>query len=180
MLTKNHTNNWSGMHTSAAKHLLIVYHSMTRGTEQMVQAVTQAASQVDGVNVDLRTANQTGAQELLLADGYVFATPENLGSMSGQMKDFFDRTYYGVLDQIQGRPYCGLICAGSDGRGAASQLARIVTGWRLKPIQETMIINVNAQTPERILAPKQLSPEQISECQNLCTLFATGLTLAVF
>lgn len=163
-----------------AKRLLIVYHSTTGGTEQMAQAVTQAARAEHGVTVDLRTAQQTGARELLQADGYVFATPENLGSMSGQMKDFFDRTYYGVLDQIQGRPYCALVCAGSDGRGAATQIARIVTGWRLKPIQEAIIINVNAQTPEAILAPKKLTPAQISHCQTLGNLFSAGLAMAVF
>ena len=44
------------------------------------------------------------------------------------MKDFFDRTYYPVLDQISGRPYATLICAGSDGHNAARQVERIATG----------------------------------------------------
>jgi multimeric flavodoxin WrbA len=168
------------MQTLPPKRLLVVYHSMTGGTEQMVKAVTEAAATVQGVMVELKTAHQVDVKAVLRADGYVFATPENLGSMSGQMKDFFDRTYYGALDQIQGRPYCTLICAGSDGRGAANQLARIATGWRLKPIQEAVIINVQAQTPAEILAPKHLTPEQVRTCQDLGTLFATGLSMAVF
>jgi hypothetical protein len=32
------------------------------------------------------------------------------------MKDFFDRSYYAVLDRINGRPYATMICAGSDGQ----------------------------------------------------------------
>ena len=48
---------------------------------------------------------------MLAADGYLFATPENLESMSGLMKDFFDRTYYAALDQVNGRPYATMVCA---------------------------------------------------------------------
>jgi hypothetical protein len=54
--------------------------------------------------------------------------------MAGIMKDFFDRTYYPVLDRINGRPYAVLICAGSDGQNAARQIERIATGWRLRAI----------------------------------------------
>jgi NAD(P)H-dependent FMN reductase len=76
----------------------------------------------------------------LQADGYIFATPENLAAMSGVMKDFFDRTYYAALDRIAGRPYAVLICAGSDGANAARQVERIVTGWRLKRAAPTLIV----------------------------------------
>lgn len=168
------------MPSSPPKRLLIVYHSTTGGTEHMVQAATQAAGAEPGVIVDLRRAADAGVAQIAQADGYIFATPETLGSMSGLMKDFFDRTYYGVIDQIQGRPYCTMVCAGSDGRGAAKQIERIATGWRLKPIQEALIINVNAQTPAEILSPKQLTFNQLATCQNLGRLFAAGLSLAVF
>ena len=84
----------------------------------------------------------------------MFATPENLAAMSGLMKDFFDRAYYAALDRINGRPYATLICAGSDGTGAARQIARIATGWRLRPIAPPLIVCTHATTPEAILAPK--------------------------
>ena len=163
-----------------AKKLLVVYHSMTGGTAQMVEALAQACQTVDGIEINLQLASNATAADLLAADGYVFATPENLGSMSGLMKDFFDRTYYPALDQIQGRPYAQMICAGSDGHGAAKQIDRIVVGWRLKPIQEALIINVNAQTPEAILAAKTLTAEQRQACQDLGLLLATGLSMSVF
>jgi len=168
------------MHTSPLKRLLIIYHSTTGGTERMVQAASQAADAEPGVVVDLRQAVDVGVAELLEADGYIFATPENLGSMSGLMKDFFDRTYYGAIDRIQGRPYCAMVCAGSDGHGAAKQIERIATGWRLKPIQQAMIINVKAQTAAEILSPKQLTDSQVTDCQKLGHLFAAGLSMAVF
>ena len=117
----------------ARKTLLIVYHSLTNGTRQMAEAAC-AGAQADGsVEVRLLHASEAGPEEVLAADGYVFATPENLGAMSGQLKDFFDRSYYGALDRINGRPYASLICAGSDGENAARQIARIATGWSMSP-----------------------------------------------
>jgi multimeric flavodoxin WrbA len=124
-------------------------------------------------------AAETMPEDLLEADGYVFATPENLASMAGVMKDFFDRCYYPLLDQIQGRPYATRICAGSDGTGAARQIARIATGWRLKPIAEPLIIITKAQTPEAIAAPKTISAADLARCEELGTAFAGGLASGI-
>src|SRR6478735_5932947 len=96
--------------------LLIVYHSMTGGTEQMTQAAAQGAGDEPEVRVRLLRAHEAQPEDVLAADGYIFATPENLASMAGLMKDFFDRCYYPVLDRINGWPYAALICAGSDGQ----------------------------------------------------------------
>lgn len=84
---------------------------------------------------------------------------KNLAAISGLMKDFFDRTYYGVLDHVHGRPYAALVCAGSDGSNAARQINRIATGWRLQPVAEPLVICTHAQTPAAIAAPKQISPQ---------------------
>ena len=114
------------------KKLLIVFHSKTGGTYQMAQAAAKGAGSEPEVLLNFIHAAEAGPNELLEADGYIFATPENLAMMSGMMKDFFDRTYYPVLDRIVGRPYAILICAGSDGENAARQIQKIVTGWLSK------------------------------------------------
>ena len=116
----------------AHKTLLLVYHSWTGATEQMIRAVARGAACEPDLTVRLLHAPDAGPDDVLGADGYVFATPENLAAISGLMKDFFDRSYYGALDRINGRPYASLICAGSDGSNAARQIARIATGWRLR------------------------------------------------
>jgi len=100
--------------------------------------------------------------------------------MSGLMKDFFDRTYYPVLDQIQGRPYAILICAGSDGTNAARQIERIATGWRLKAIADPLIVCTRAQSPERILAPKQIDAADLARCAELGATIAAGLDLGIY
>src|SRR5512146_2136931 len=157
------------------KALLIVHHSVTGGTLQMAQAAAAAARREPGVAVRLETAAAAGAQALLDADGYLFACPENLAAMSGLMKDFFDRTYYAVLDRIQSRPYAILVCAGSDGTNAARQIERIATGWRLRSIAPALIVCTHAQTPETILAPKHIGAGDLARCEELGATLAAGL-----
>ena len=162
------------------KALLIVQHSVTGGTLQMAQAAAAGARREPQVAVRLERAATAGAQELLEADGYVFAAPENLAAISGLMKDFFDRTYYAVLDRIQGRPYAILVCAGSDGSNAARQMERIATGWRLRAIAPPLIVCTHAQTPEAILAPKHIAAADLARCEELGATLAAGLSLGIF
>ncbi|MBB2983182.1 NAD(P)H-dependent oxidoreductase [Paraburkholderia tropica] len=162
------------------KTLLIVYHSMTGGTQQMAEASARAARAQAGVNVRLQRADASVPNDVLAADGYLFATPENLASMSGLMKDFFDRCYYAALDRVSGRPYAAMICAGSDGQNALRQIERIATGWRLKAVAQGMIVCTHAQTPERILAPKIIGPDDLARCAELGEGLAAGLALGVF
>jgi multimeric flavodoxin WrbA len=162
------------------KALLIVHHSVTGGTLQMAEAAATGARQERGVAVRLEQAVAAGAPDLLAADGYLFAAPENLAAMSGLMKDFFDRTYYAVLDRIQGRPYAILVCAGSDGTNAVRQMERIATGWRLRAIAPPLIVCTHAQTPEAILAPKQIGAADLARCEELGATLAAGLSLGIF
>ena len=165
---------------SAPKTLLIVYHSLTGGTQQMAEAARAGAAAEASVTVRLLHASATHAADVLAADGYLFATPENLAAISGQLKDFFDRSYYAALEQLNGRPYASLICAGSDGSNAARQIARIATGWRLTSVAEPLIVCTHAQTPEAILAPKQIGAEDWERCRALGEAMAAGLALGVF
>ncbi len=162
------------------KTLLIVYHSSTGGTRQMAEAAAKAAAAEPGVEVRLREAITAGPDDVLAADGYVFAAPENLAALSGLMKDFFDRCYYPVLGRINGRPYGLMICAGSDGANAARQAMRIATGWRLRAVAEPLIVCTHAQTPYAILAPKVIAANDLEKCRTLGTTLAAGLAMGAF
>jgi NAD(P)H-dependent FMN reductase len=162
------------------KTLLIVYHSLTGGTRQMAAAAVRGASTEPDIAVRLLTATEANGADVLAADGYIFASPENLAALAGRMKDFFDRTYYAVLDRINGRPYATLICAGSDGENAARQIARIATGWRLRAIADPLIVCTRAQRPEAILAPKLIGPAELDRCAELGATFAAGLATGIF
>ena len=162
------------------KTLLIVYHTLTGGTRQMAEAAARGARSEPDIAVRLLTAPDADGASLLAADGYIFATPENLAALAGKMKDFFDRSYYAALDHINGRPYATLICAGSDGENAVRQIARIATGWRLRAIADPLIVCTHAQTPEAILAPKQIGSTDLDRCTELGAAFAAGLAAGIF
>ncbi len=162
------------------KTMLIVYHSMTGGTKQMAEAAAAGARAEPQLTVCLLRAAQAGPADVLAADGYLFATPENLAAMSGLMKDFFDRTYYAALDRLNGRPYATLVCAGSDGRQAAAQIDRIATGWRLRAVAEPLIVCTHAQAPEAILRPKQILSGDLERCAEIGATLAAGIALGIF
>ena len=162
------------------KTLLIVYHSMTGGTLQMAQAARSGAATEASVAARLLHASEAGPGDVLAADGYIFATPENLAAISGLMKDFFDRSYYQVLEQINGRPYATMICAGSDGQNAARQIERIATGWRLKPVAPPLIICTHAQTKDEILSPKRIGATELELCTDIGAAMASGLAMGIF
>jgi multimeric flavodoxin WrbA len=162
------------------KRLVIVFHSRTGGARQMAEAAAAGATRVEGVAVRLLGAAEAGPEALLAADGYLFACPENLAAMSGPMKDFFDRTYYPVLERLNGKPYALLVCAGSDGSNAVRQIERIATGWRLKAIAPPIIVCTHAQTPAEILAPKRIGAADLARCEELGGNLASGLELGIY
>lgn len=166
--------------------LLIVWHSRTGASAALARAAHEGALHAvaaagDGMPAPLLVAaDQATPGHLLAASGYLFVCPENLGTMSGAMKEMFDRAYYPLLGQVEGRPYATLIAAGSDGSGAQAQVDRIVTGWRLRRVAEPLVVNLAAQTPAAILAPKQVPPAALAAARDLGQAMAAGLQLGVF
>lgn len=156
--------------------LAIVWHSRTGAARQMAEAAFVASTG----RALLLAASEVQPSQLLGCGGYLFVCPENLGSMAGAMKEMFDRAYYPMLGAIEGRPYATAIAAGSDGHGAEAQIDRIVTGWRLRRVSESLIVNLGAQTPEQILAPKQVMPTELQRCAELGAALAEGLAAGVF
>lgn len=162
------------------KRLLIIWHSRTGAARAMAEAAARGATLEADVETVMLPADAARTADLIAADGYLFVCPENLAAMSGAMKEFFDRNYYPVLERLNGRPYAMLIAAGSDGTGAARQMARIATGWRLKPIAEAVIVCTHAQAPEAILAPKTVADADLARCEELGAALAAGLSMGVF
>lgn len=165
-----------GRPTMPSRSLLIVWHSRTGAAEALAEAAAQGA----GSRARLKPAQDCGPDDLLAAAGYLFVCPENLGSMSGVMKDMFDRCYYPLLGRIEGHAYATLIAAGSDGQGTQRQIDRIVTGWRLRRVAEPQIVNLGAQSPVEILATKRVATTDLEAATNLGEALATGLELGLF
>ena len=162
-------------------NLLIVWWSLTGGSEQLATAAHEGAlEQVEPGEAVMLRADRAGPDELLAARAVLFVCPENLASMAGMMKDFFDRCYYPALGRIDGRPYASIVCAGSDGEGATRQIDRIATGWRLRRVAEPVIVCTHAQTPEEILAPKRIGEPDLAAARELGASLAAGASMGVW
>lgn len=162
------------------KTLLIVVHSLTGGSQHMAQAAFAGARQEQGVTVLLKQASEVHTPDLLGAQACLFVGPETLGSITGMMKDLFDRCYYPALDHMAGKAYALMVCAGSDGHGAVRQLQRILTGWRMKEVAEPLIVCTQAQTPKAIAAPKHISENDLAQCEQLGQAVAAGLAMGLY
>ncbi|MGN6497053.1 MAG: flavodoxin family protein [Tsuneonella sp.] len=157
------------------RHLLIAWHSRTGASE----VLARAAHAGGGARSRLLRCDAVEPSDLLAAGGYLFVCPENLASMSGLMKEMFDRCYYPVLGRIEGRAYATVIAAGSDGAGAQRQIDRIATGWRLRRVAEPIIVNLAAQTPEAILARKVVPATALAAARDLGAALAEGLAQGI-
>jgi len=151
-----------------AKRIVVIYHSQSGTTRALAEAVTAGIALEPGVSWRLLRAMEAGIEDLRWCDGIIFGTPENLGYLSGGLKDFFDRTYYPAQRYQFNKPYGLFVSAGNDGSGAAAQLQRIVKGYPLKAIAEPLILK------------GELQPGALQQCRDLGQAVAAGLTLGIF
>jgi multimeric flavodoxin WrbA len=124
-----------------ARRLLIVAHAPSPNTQRLLEAVLAGARSPDIENVDVRALSPltAGPDDVLAANAIILGTTENLGYMSGALKDFFDRIYYPCLEQTQGLAYALYVRAGHDGTGTRRGIETITTGLRWRPVQEPLI-----------------------------------------
>ena len=72
------------------KRLLVVYHSQSGTTAALARAVCTGARREEEVETVVYPALEADTTALLAADAVLFGTPENLGYISGGLKNFFD------------------------------------------------------------------------------------------
>ncbi len=123
------------------KNLVIIAHDPSPNTQTMVQAVLEGAGDaaIDGVSSRHVRPLDAGPDDVLQADAVIFGTTENLGYMSGALKDFFDRCFYELLDKTDAMPFAVFIRAGKDGTGTRRAIESICGGLNWKQAQEPLI-----------------------------------------
>lgn len=158
------------MTTAARKHLLIIAHVPSPNLQRMLDAIVRGAQHADIDNVDVRHLQplDAGPDDVLQADAIILMTPENLAYMSGAMKDFFDRSYYPVLEEKQGLACALVVRAGHDGTGTLRALNTILTGLRWQQVQEPL------------LCKGAWDDVFLEQCEELGMSIAAGLEAGIF
>lgn len=123
------------------KKLLIVAHAPSPNTLKLREAVERGANNpdIEAVDVTVLAPLEAGPEDVLACDAIILGTTENLGYMSGALKDFFDRSYYPCLEKTQGLPFTFYIRAGHDGTGTRRAIESITTGLRWRTVQEPLL-----------------------------------------
>jgi multimeric flavodoxin WrbA len=155
---------------SSRKHLLVVFHSRSGSTAQLLDAVVAGVAEGGGDMVECRVvrAFDAGPEDVMWCDAVVLGTPANFGYMSGALKDFFERIYHACLDVTVGLPYALFVKGETDASGAVTSVERIVAGLRWK-----------AMLPPLVFVG-ELKPPDLEQAHELGATAAAGLDAGIF
>lgn len=155
---------------STSRDLLLVAHAPSPNTRRLVDAVLRGTQHADIEAVTARWVPplQATPADVLAADAIILGTTENLGYMSGALKDFFDRIYYPCLEHTQGLPYALYVRAGHDGTGTKRAVTSITTGLRWQEVQPPLTCRGAWQAAFA------------SQCEELGLAMAAGLDAHIF
>ena len=150
------------------KPLTIIYHSQSGTSARFAIAVLEGARREPDISVNLLRAWDADSGSVAEAAGLVLVAAENSGSLAGGMKDFLDRVFYPVIARGLVLPYALVVSAGNDGRGAATQAGRILSGIPFKPVAEPLILRGECRDEYRLA------------CSELGQAMAAGLTMGIY
>nr|WP_206212325.1 NAD(P)H-dependent oxidoreductase [Wenzhouxiangella sp. XN79A] len=145
-------------------------HAPSPNLERLRDAALDGARDpsIEGVDVVAKAPLDAGPDEVRAADAVLLLTPENLGYMSGALKDFFDRSFYELLDRTDALPYAVLVRAGQDGTGTKRALESICGGLKWRAVQDPLICR----------GPWQDAFE--AQARDLGATLAAGLAAGIF
>ena len=152
------------------KYLLLVAHAPSSNTQILRDAIVSgvAAAKSKDIELVIRSPFDTGPEDVMAAQAVILFTTENLGYMSGALKDFFDRTYYPVLEEKQGLAYMLIIRAGHDGTGTRRAVETIIAGLRWKAVQEPIICRGD------------FDEAFVGQCEEAGMLMSAGLDAGIY
>ncbi|MCK5273954.1 MAG: flavodoxin family protein [Alphaproteobacteria bacterium] len=155
---------------SGKRRLLIVAHAPSPNTLRLRDAVLEGARdrQIGNVKARWIAPLEAGPEDVLAADAIILGTTENLGYMSGALKDFFDRSYYPCLEKTQGLPYAAYIRGRHDGTGTKRAIESITSGLRWRAVQEPLILRGD------------WDEAFVEQCRELGMAMAAGLEGGIF
>jgi multimeric flavodoxin WrbA len=152
------------------RRLLIVAHAPSDNTRRLLDAVKEGARSAESETVEVVAINPFAANvdDVLRAKAIILGTTENIGYMSGALKDFFDRIYDPCLERTQGLPYAAYVRGRSDGTGTRRGIETIATGLRWRAVHEPLICR------------GKWEEAFVDQCRELGAAVAAGLDLGIF
>lgn len=128
--------------------LLVVHHTPSPALQELLESALAGARDdaIEGVEVVVRPALVASAVETMEADGYLLATPANIGYISGALKHYFDAVYYPCLEATRGRPFAAYVHGNLDSAGAVRAIESITTGLQWRAVAPVLTVT---GTPDR-------------------------------
>jgi multimeric flavodoxin WrbA len=121
------------------------------------------------IDILVKSPLDAGPDDVLTSQAMILGTPENLGYMSGALKDFFDRIYYPCLEQTQGLSYALYVRAGqSMGIGCCRAVTGITKGLRWNEVQKPLVCS------------GPYHPNFLDQCYELGQTMAAGLEMGIY
>src|SRR5215218_5754787 len=126
----------------ADAQLLVVWHSNSGHTQEMVDLVLAGARDPEAGDVEVRDVHalEATAEDVLWSTGVLLGTPAHFGYMSGALKHFFDNAYLPLLEKTRGLPYALFVKGGTDTDGAVAAVGKIVKGLEWREVQPPLTV----------------------------------------
>ena len=158
------------MRSSGMAEILVMFHSQTGTTEKLARTVARGVDDTPHARAHLSRAAETVSDDLRKCRAFVICSPEYFGYMAGAIKDFFDRTYEALKDDVavQRKPFAIVVSAGNDGSFALSHIERICKGYRLREVQKPLVCKGG------------LTEEALARCAELGSTIAEGVNAGIF
>jgi NAD(P)H dehydrogenase (quinone) len=107
--------------------VLIQYYSETGHVCQMAELVAQGAAHVEGIEVRLKTIEESTIEDIYWADGIALGAPTHLASIPWKVKKFWDEDVIDAWGKIDGKLGCAFSSAAGLGGGAELTCMALLT-----------------------------------------------------
>jgi len=113
--------------TTRRARILVLYHTTTGNTKLMADLVVEGAAAVPETEVRLRGVDEATADDLVWCDGVAVGSPTYMGTVSWQMKQFWDVTAQTLWPRIEGKLGCAFSSSGGLAGGGELTCLSILT-----------------------------------------------------